>query len=101
MEEKKLNANMRAIQGNTENEQKLSYDELNRLCAELTQQNQYLIKQVQQANLTNMFKRLDYLFLVLKNATVIKDADFINNCIDEIKSAITIEQPEDKETKGE
>jgi hypothetical protein len=101
MEEKKLNSNMRVVQDNNENEQKLSYEQLNKVCGELSQQNQYLIKQLQQVNLTNMFRRLDYLFLVLKYSTVIKDADFINDCIDEIKEAMTIEKKPEEGAKEE
>ena len=48
-----------------------------------------------------MFRRLDYLFLVLKYSTVIKDADFINDCIDEIKEAMTIEKKPEEGAKEE
>ena len=94
MEEKKLKKESKA---NTEQpqEQKLSYEQLNNICSELYQQNQNLHRQLQQANMVNMFKRLDYLFMVLKYSSVFKDADFVNACIDEIKDAIIVKPEED------
>ena len=46
-------------------EQKYSYDELNNIAHQLNEQNIQLYKKLQEANLDNMFKRLDYLFKVL------------------------------------
>lgn len=100
MEEKKLKREPKAKAENPQ-EQKLSYEQLNNICSELYQQNQNLHRQLQQANMVNMFKRLDYLFLVLKYESVFKDADFINSCIDEIKDAIILKPEEDVvENKG-
>lgn len=76
-----------------------SYEELNKICMQLEQQNQYLLKQLYQANQTSMFKRLDYLFKVLEFEATIKDSEFVNNCIAEIKEAITI--PEETEETAE
>lgn len=80
-------------------EQKLTYEQLNEACSQLYQQNQNLVKQLRQSNLTNMFKRLDYLFEVLKYESVFKDPDFINSCVDEIKESLTI--PEENKAKEE
>jgi hypothetical protein len=98
MEEKKLkSAEVKPINGasqdNKETKQRLSYEQLNQVCSELYQQNQNLMKQLEYVNQTAMFKRLDYLFMVLKYESVIKDPDFVNSCIAEIKDAIII-QPE-------
>ena len=97
MEEKK-EAKMKAVK--TENpqekkQQKLSYEQLNDVCMQLYQQNQKLTQQLQQANMTNMFARLDYLFKVLNYESVIKDSDFINACVAEIKEAMIIKPEED------
>lgn len=81
------------------NQQKLTYEQLNDVCKQLFQQNQQLIKQVRELNLANMYRRLDYLFRVIELADNIKDADFINSCIDEIKEAMII--PDNKEDKEE
>lgn len=88
MEEKKTKAVRKTARTKKEGQQKLSYEELNNVCAQLFQQNQYLTKKVSELGNTNMFKRLDYLFKVVELASAFKDADFINNCIDEIKEAM-------------
>lgn len=95
-EQKEKKAEMKAIQGNRESK-KASYEELNNFCMQLEQQNQYLIKELQKANLTNMFKRLDYLFKVVEFARSFDDAAFVYDCIKEIKEAMTINPEEDKE----
>lgn len=80
-------------------EQKLTYEQLNEACSQLYQQNQYLQNQLKQANLSNMFKRLDYLFKVLECEKVIKDSEFISSCVDEIKEALSVDssEPEEKQ----
>lgn len=54
----------------------------------LKSQNSQLIHQIQSMNLSNMFKRLDYLFKVVENATIF-DMEFVDKCVDEIKELIT------------
>lgn len=80
-----------------EQQQKLTYEQLNNICSELYQQNQNLVKQLQQNNLANMFKRLDYLFLVLQNSQMIEDKEFVNACVEEIKDALTLKKEEERE----
>lgn len=95
MEEKKLKAVQKESE---EKQQKLSYEQLNEACAQLYQQNQNLARQLQQANLSNMFKRLDYLFKVLQYENVFEDRTFVDSCILEIQDALTIrEEEENKE----
>lgn len=75
-------------------QQKYTYEELNNICIQLSQQNQELIMQLRQANQVNMFKRLDYLFKVVEIANSIGtwhfNDDFIQKCIEEIQEAMTI-----------
>lgn len=98
MEEKKLNS---VDSQKDNNEQKLTYEQLNEACGQLYQQNQNLMKQLQQANLTNMFRRLDYLFMVLKYSSTFNDEKFVNACVEEIKEAISIDSgKEDSEKEG-
>ena len=104
MEEKEVKMNVvrsEKSQGNKNDgkSQKLTYEQLDNACSQLYQQNQNLIRQIRQIDQVNMFKRLDYLFMVLKYESAFKDADFVNSCIDEIKEAMTIPAPE--ETKEE
>ena len=76
--------------------QKLTYEQLNEVAMKLSQENQYLQKALQQASSTAMFKRLDYLFMVLENADKF-DAEFVKACADEIKEAIIIAPEEEKQ----
>ena len=94
-EQKAKTVEMSASQEN----KKLSYEELNEVCIRLEQQNQYLVRELQKANLTNMFKRLDYLFKVVEYSHSFGDAEFVGNCIEEIKEAMTINTEEGKEEK--
>ena len=61
---------------------KLSYEELENVANNL-----YV--RLQQAEMSNMFKRLDYLFNVAKNTNVFPP-EFVQQCVDEIISLITI-----------
>lgn len=71
-----------------EAQQKLTYEQLNDACSQLFQQNQQLARQLNDANMVNMFKRLDYLFKAVELSGTINDPEFINSCIDEIKEAL-------------
>ena len=96
MEEKKNVKNLKTIK-----KKQYTYEELNGICSELFQQNQNLMQQLRQQNMANMFKRLDYLFQVLHYASVFKDEEFVANCAEEIKNALTISEdvhPEDGES---
>lgn len=102
MEEQKNNKTAKTVAMNTKEAKgapkKLSYEELNNYCMEVFQENQRLMQQLKQLYTANAYKRLDYLFKVLEFAPVIKDADFINSCIEEIKDAIAIpDNASDKE----
>ena len=68
---------------------KLSYEELNDMARQLSQQNQQLYAQLQRVNMNNMFRRLDYLFEVVKNGAMFSP-EFLDNCVQEIKESLTI-----------
>lgn len=79
-------------QNNTENnneQQKLTYDQLNQVCQELFQQNQKLNAQVKDLSLYNTFKRIDYLFKVVELSSAFKNPDFVAACTDELVTALT------------
>lgn len=78
---------------------KLTYEQLNDACNQLFQQNQQMRKAIEELNMANMFKRLDYLFKVVENAGTFKDSDFLNSCMDEIKETLTL-QPEDNKAES-
>lgn len=64
----------------------------------LKSQNAQLMYQLQNANLSNMFKRLDYLFKVVENAAMFDEA-FVDQCVAEIKELMT--PPEEESEKAE
>lgn len=82
--------------------EKLTYEQLNDACNQLAIQNRQLIKKCQELDNYSMFKRLDYLFMVLKYKDSF-DTDFVITCADEIKEAIIIpkEEKEEKDDKVE
>ena len=74
-----------------------SYDELKSIAGQLSQQNQQLNMMLQQANMTNIFKRMDYLFKVLEMKDCF-DSEFVITCSDEIKELMTL--PVETEEEG-
>nr|DAX57679.1 MAG TPA: hypothetical protein [Crassvirales sp.] len=84
-----------------ENE-KMSYEQLENVAHQLSEQVRQLYAKLQEANLENMFKRLDYLFRVVENAHSFS-VDFVNKCTSEIESLMTLPDPEDepKEDSGQ
>ena len=94
----------------TKQPQKLSYEELNQACAEMSQQiqqkNKYiqqLHKHMQEMNFMLQNKRMDYLFRVVEiaNRSNVSEyacfaKDFVENCIAEIQESLTIPQQEEE-----
>ena len=103
MEEKKIAS--KEMEFKPQNgQQKLSYEDLNKACMELSQQNQQmesyintLHKQIQQMDMVNHFKRLDYLFKDVEFDSKFNDAEFVGSCVDEIKELMTLEEEPTKE----
>lgn len=75
---------------------KLTYEQLENLATQLSNQNQQLFKKLQEANLNNMFARLNFLFKVMENSTQFS-MDFVAKCADEIEAALTIPEPKEEE----
>lgn len=73
------------VQENT----KMSYEELERVANDL-----YI--RLQNADMSNMFKRLDYLFKVVKYRDSF-NLTFVEQCVKEIEMMITIPSEETKE----
>jgi uncharacterized coiled-coil protein SlyX len=90
--------------------QKLSYNELNQACAEMSQQIQQqgkyiqqLHKQLQEMNFMLQNKRMDYLLKIVelqgKRDTAVFNDGFYFSCIAEIEESLTIPEKEDSEAK--
>lgn len=97
MEEQKSKIVDMKPQGNkTEQPQKMSYEQLEQIAHQLSEQARQLCGQLQKANLSNMFKRLDYLFKVVENGHMFKQ-DFLEKCINEIEDIMTVPEETDSE----
>ena len=77
---------------------KFSYEELNDIASQLSQQNQQLYAQLQRVNMTNAFRRLDYLFKVVENGALFTP-EFLDNCISEIEESLTIREEDIEDNK--
>ena len=77
----------------------LSYEDLKNIAGQLQQQNMQMRKALSELNYENMFKRLDYLFEVIKVPHMFND-EFVGKCAEEIQSMLTIPE-KDKEENSE
>ena len=105
MEEQKKNVvEMKPQMQEAARPEKMSYEQLENVAHQLSEQAKQLYAQLQAANMTNMFKRLDYLFKVVENGHVFNQ-EFLNKCVAEIEEHITIpeevEETENKENETE
>ena len=73
--------------------EKMSYEQLENVAHQLSEQNRQLFAKLQELNMTNMFKRLDYLFKVVENGHMFKQ-DFLEKCVAEIESIMTVPKQE-------
>lgn len=83
-----------------ERPEKMSYEQLENVAHQLSEQSRQLYIKLQQANMNNMFKRLDYLFKVIENEHVF-NPEFINKCTNEIEELITVPEESEKDNKKE
>ena len=79
-----------------ERPEKLSYEQLENVAHQLSEQTKQLYMKLQAANMSNMFKRLDYLFKVVENGHMFKQ-DFLETCIAEIEEIMIVPEETDKE----
>lgn len=83
---------------NTVKTEKLSYEQLENVAHQLSEQNKQLYARLQEANMVNIFKRMEYLFKVIENGHAFS-SEFVNKCVSEIEDLMTI--PESEENKTE
>ena len=81
---------------------KMSYEQLENVAHQLSEQVRQLYAKLQESNLENMFKRLDYLFKVIENAHAFSE-EVVSKCTSEIESLMTLPDNEDepKEDSGQ
>ena len=75
--------------------EKMSYEQLEGIAHQLSEQNRQLFAKLQELNMTNMFKRLDYLFKVIENGHMFEQ-DFLEKCTAEVESLMTVPEQEEK-----
>lgn len=81
--------------------EKMSYEQLENVAHQLSNQVQQLHAKLYEANVNNIFKRLDYLFKVVENAHAFNEA-FVTKCLTEIEELMTVPEPEEEaENKSE
>ena len=79
-----------------EETKKLSYEELEAIAVELRKNCSQLYMELQNANMTNAFKRLEFLFKVVKYANAFP-AEFVKNSIEEVVNMMTLKTEETEE----
>ena len=82
----------------TERPEKMSYEQLENIAHQLSEQAKQLYMKLQAANMGNMFKRLDYLFKVVENGHMFKQ-DFLEKCIAEIEEIMTVPEETEEDDK--
>lgn len=80
--------------------EKMSYEQLENVAHQLSEQLRQLYAKLQEANMANMFKRLDYLFKVVENAHAFSE-EFVTKCVAEIEDLMTVPESEETEDKPE
>ena len=75
---------------------KMSYEQLENVAHQLSEQSRKLYQQLQDVQLGNTFKRLDYLFKTLEYAQYFEPT-YVRDCSDEI---VTIMEIKEEPTEG-
>lgn len=88
MEENKTNTVSMNNQA-SEQPEKMSYEQLENIAHQLSDKLNQVYGKLQESNMTNMFKRLDYLFKVVENARAFNDS-FVESCVRDIEDLMTI-----------
>lgn len=83
---------------NNMEKKKLTYEQLNNVCNQLWQQNRQLMMKNKELEQIAINKRLDYLFKVLELSNKFNE-EFIIDCTNEIRDAITIPAQLEEESK--
>ena len=99
-EQKKKIVEMQPATKETERPEKMSYEQLENVAHQLSEQAKQLYMKLQAANMSNMFKRLDYLFKVVENGHMFKQ-DFLEKCIAEIEELMTVPEVEEDNKEEE
>ena len=84
----------------TDRPEKMSYEQLENIAHQLSEQVKQLYMKLQAANMGNMFKRLDYLVKVGENGHMFKQY-FLEKCIAESEEIMTVPEETEEDDKEE
>lgn len=73
----------------------LSKEQLIELVGKLEMSNRQMYSSLKNQDISNTFKRLDFLYKTVELSKEIKDPEFINYCINEIKELMIIKQEQE------
>lgn len=99
-EKKKVQEATPEMEAPKEKTQKMTYEQLEGIAHQLSEQNVQLVRKLQEANMQNMFARLNYLFKVVEFGARFPK-EFLDKSIAEIVSIMTIDEPEVEPEKKE
>ena len=84
----------------------MSYDELKNVAHQMSEQsrnlytqNQQLVKALEEANMHNFFKKLDYLWAIIHSESVYITEEFKINCGKEFMEMLSKAEPEEETTE--
>ena len=98
MEEKKI-TKAQNEENKVEKPEKLSYEQLENIAHQLSEQSRELYNKLQAANMSNLFKRLDYSFKILENSHHFNN-EFVQSTVSEIEELMKLPE-EDSSTQEE
>ena len=99
MEKKEVKKETKKVTiANTPEDGKMSYEQLNNIAHQLSAQVQQLNQKVQETNMFNTFKRLDYFFKIVELSHMF-DTEFVDSSKKEIQEIMTFKEEEIVEDK--
>ncbi len=78
------------------NPQKLPYEQLEGIAMQLQNKLKEAAQRIQELNMSNMFKRMEFLLEIVKNPTAFTK-EFASKCAQEIEDIMTIPEPQETE----
>ena len=103
MENNKENATMKVVTNSGEKTEtkKYSYEELEKICAKVVDDNKNIVAQLRRMQQTYLFQRIDFLLRIIGLSDKINDAEFINACVEEVKAVMFSDEDSETEEKKE
>lgn len=90
------NKDAKVVEMKTTQPEKMSYEQLENIAHQLSEQNRQLYQKLQESNLASMFQRLNYLFKVMEYNVMFPE-DFVKKCVDEVVEVMTIPEKTEEE----